>query len=132
MTKSWYLVQADLEATASIITSTTCTGEYYCTFLAKHPSDTKLSDDCSRWWPDWYRYSRDSITNDIVFGDRTLFLPNITPSHKKFIQWGDTVSLSSHDCCLLVRFNFMPIDESNHTRNKVQFSWWHRLTEMCH
>jgi len=95
MTKRWYLVQMDLEATASIVKPTLCEGEYYCTFLAKHPSNTKLSDDCSRWWPNWYRYSRDSVTDDIVFGDLILFHPNITPNHTKFIQWGNTVGLTS-------------------------------------
>ena len=125
-------MQTDLEATASTLMPNLLGGEYYCTFLAKHPSDTKFSNNCSRWWPDRYRYSKDSVTNDIKFGDRILFRPNVTPNPKKFIQWVDSIDLSLSSCCLIGPFNFEPVDKLNRTHNKVQFSLWHQLSEICH
>ena len=77
MRRQWYLVQVNLTATATLHTSHHENGHYYCEFLAKHPEDSDKSDADSRWWPDWYRYSYDSVSNDIVFGDRMLFWPNM-------------------------------------------------------
>jgi len=91
MTSRWYLVQAEIEATVSDIIPDLVKGEYYCTFLAKHPSDVKNSNNCSCYWPDWYCYLRDSVSNNIVFVDRVLFRPNITPDHNKYIQWVNRV-----------------------------------------
>ena len=93
MSSRWYLVQADTGATTSDLMSDLVEVEYYCTFLAKHPSDAKSSNNYSRYWPNWYCYLRDSVSDEIVFGDRVLFCPNTTPDHKRYLQWGDTVQL---------------------------------------
>ena len=73
MLQKWFLVQVDIYASASLRQEYVTAGVYHCSFLAKHSGDKKLSDELSRWWPDWYRFSRDSISNDIVFGSRMLF-----------------------------------------------------------
>jgi len=88
MTSRWYLVQANVESATSDLMSDLVEGEYYCTFLAKHPSDAKSSDDCSRYWPNWYRYSRDSLSDEIVFGYRILFFPNTMPNHNRYPMGG--------------------------------------------
>jgi len=88
-----YIVQIDLDASESFDTNYHVSGCCYCHFLVKHPYDILKCDDSDRWWPDWYRYSHDSVSNGIVFGDRILFRPNITPDHKNYIQWGDSVCL---------------------------------------
>ena len=49
MTSRWYLVQADVKATASDLMTDLVQGEYYCTFLAKNSSDVQSSNNCS-----WY------------------------------------------------------------------------------
>jgi len=122
MTSRWYLVKADLEDTASDLMTDLVEGEYYCTFLAKHPSDAKNSDDCSPYWPDWYCYLRYLVSDDIVIGDRVLFFPNIATDHKKYIQWGDRIQLAEGGCLLLGPFNFESVNKSNRTRNKIPLS----------
>ena len=118
MLRRWYLVQICMEATIEIEPQYLDSGKYYANFLAKHPGDTNFSDEESRWWPDWYRYSRDS-SGDIVFGDRILFRPGIFPNSSKYIQWADTVDLSDPAVFLSGPFDFEPITSSNRTRSKV-------------
>jgi len=100
-------------------------------FLAKNPSDKSKSDDASRWWPDWYQYSRDSISNDIVFGTRILIQPNVNPDASKFIQWADTVDLHSDGSAILAPFDFESISPSNWTRNLVPLNIWMSLFKIC-
>jgi len=132
ITSRWYLVQVDFEATTSDLMSDLVEGEYYCTFLAKHPSDVKSSDDCSWYWPNWYRYSRDLVNNEIVFGDSVFFCPNTTPDHEIYIQWGNRAQLVTGGFLLLGPFDFKSVDKSNRTRNIVPTSLWHQLAEICH
>ena len=131
MIRRWYLVQIDMETSTSIDAQCQTSGFYYSHFLAKHPSDAGKSDDSSRWWPDWYRYSRDSITDDVIFGDRVLFRPNITPDHSKYIQWGDLVNLKHKSCLLLGPFEFESLSPTNRTRQKVTSDIWLQLSDLC-
>ena len=85
MLRKWYLVLVYIDASASLHRDYVTSGVYYCSFLAKHPGDIRLSDEHSRWWSDWYRYSKDSVTNDIIFGMRILFRPSMLPDSTKFI-----------------------------------------------
>lgn len=71
----WYAIQVDMDASLSLRPDYISEGIYYYSLLAKHVSDKKLSDEYSRWWPDWYRYSRNSVTNAILFSDRVIFHP---------------------------------------------------------
>jgi len=127
----WYLVQADVEATTSDLMLDLVKDEYYCTFLAKHPSDIKSSDDCSWHWPNWFHCSRDSVSDEIVLGDRVLFRPSITPDHERYIQWGDRVQLVAGGYLLLGTFDFELVDRSNWTRNIVPSALYHKLAEIC-
>ena len=104
---------------------------YYCSFLAKHVSDKKWSDEFSRWWSDWYRYSRDSVTNVIIFGDRVLFRPSILPDSAKYIRWSDEIKLGDDSVNLSGPFNFEKISSTNLTRSKVAGVEWRNLHDVC-
>ena len=131
MLRKWYLVQVDIDASASLRQDYVSSGLYYCSFLAKHPGDIKLSDEHSRWWPDWYRYSRDSVTHDIIFGARILFRPSVLPDSTKYIRWSDELKLAGSDKILMGPFNFERISLSNRTRSKVSLANWRILYEEC-
>ena len=131
MIRRWYLVQFDLEASNALDINCAVTGLYYCYFLAKHPSDINKSDESSWWWPDWYRYTRDSITNNIIFGDRILLRPNLSPDPKKFIQWGDSVNLLDKECMILGPFDFKMISHLNRTCCKIDANEWQQLSNIC-
>ena len=75
MMRRWYIIQVDIDASKSLQQDFAVTGFIYCIFLAKHPSDKITNDTFSRWWSEWYIYSRDGISNDIIFEDRMIFLP---------------------------------------------------------
>ena len=89
----WYSVQVDLEATLEMNKDRIDIYSYYCVFLAKHPNDAKKSDEFSRFWQKWYKYTRDSKTNQFFCGDRYLIRPNQFPDKDKFIQWTDMISI---------------------------------------
>ena len=131
MLRKWYLVQVDIEASASLRQDYVTSGVYYCSFLAKHPGDIKLSDEHSRWWPDWYRYSRDSVTNDVIYGTRILFRPSMLPDSTKYIRWSDELQLTSSDKVMMGPFDFEHISPSNRTRSKVSLANWRILYEEC-
>ena len=120
-------VQIHMEAYVSINPDYEVSGSYYCSFLAKYPSNSKKSNDTSRCWPDWYRYTCDSMTNHIVFGDCILFWPNVVPSHKKYIQWGGSVNLLNEVCLLLGSFDFEVISPQIRTRCKIALNEWIKL-----
>ena len=131
MRQRWYLVQIDLESTATLNPHWRTTGRYYCVFLARHPADKDKSDEFSRWWPDWYRYTRCKTTNDIIYGDRVLFRPAVLPSSEKYIQWATEIDLSEPLTTLAGPFNFEEITSTNRTRNKVQQAYWLQLHDTC-
>ena len=131
MLRKWYLVQIDIDASTSLRHDYATAGIYYCSFLAKHPGDAKRSDEHSRWWPDWYRYSRDSVTNDIVFGTRMLFRPSMLPDSTKYIRWSDELLLPSSDSILLGPFDFEHISPTNRTCSKVSLANWRILYDEC-
>ncbi len=128
----WYLVQVDLELTDTANLQPEASGKYQCAFLAKHPGDSnKQSDDRSRWWPDWYAYSRDPSTNEIIYGRRTLFRPNTTPDSSKYILWADTINLSTTPHFLAGPFNFCPVSASFHTLNTLDDNVWSSAHSIC-
>ena len=94
---------------------------YYCIFLAKHLNDAGKSDKFSRFWPEWYKYTRDSKTNQILYGDRYLIRPNQFPDKDKYIQWTDMISLCSDKSQSIIHpFESEMIDAFNQTRQKLQ------------
>ena len=131
MQRRWYLVQVDIDTSLSLRPDYIKQGVYYCSFLAKHANDNKLSDELSRWWPDWYRYSRDSITNALIYGDRVLFRPSILPDSSKYISWSDEINLGDNDVILSGPFDFEKISSVNRTRSKVAGVEWRRLYDIC-
>jgi len=131
MLRRWYITQINLDAFESFNTNYYVSGCYYCHFLAKHLSDISKCDNSGRWWLDWYRYSRNSISNDIVFGDRILFRPNISPDHKKYIQWGASVCLLDEEYFMMGPFDFEPLSSNNCTHCKVTSNIWLDLAAIC-
>ena len=105
MLRRWFLIQIDLGSSASLHSYYAIQRSYYCMFLVKHPGDKRLSDNFGQWWPDWYKYSHESVSNDIVFGDRILFRLNATPNSAKYIQWADEFILRPASNILLGPFN---------------------------
>ena len=85
MLRKWYLIQVEIKASVSLRQDYTTAGVYYCAFLENHPGDIKMSDKHSRWWPEWYKYTRDSISDNIVFGTSMLFRPFILPNSAEYI-----------------------------------------------
>ena len=129
--RKWYLAQVDLDASESLAPMNLSDGYYYCYFLAKHPDDSGKSDKFSRWWPDWYHYSRDSVTYEIIFGRRTLCCPSINPDSSSYIQWGDSVKLSDTGINLLGPLEFELISSANRTRSKIAGIHWRCLYDEC-
>ncbi len=129
---SWYLVQVDLESTNDLNKEFKSNGQYYCSFLAKHPEDRNKTDQASRWWPDWYRYSMCKKTGAIIFGCRVLFPPGTIPDSKKYVEWAELIDLGSVDQYLYGPFEFEQSSSSHHaSMNKVSGSTWKILENIC-
>ena len=94
MLRKWYLACVCLQSSAASNLDAIKSGLCYCSFLAKHKDDVSRSDELSRWWHDWYRYTRDKLTGNVIFGARILLRPNITPDHKNIFN-GQTHSICS-------------------------------------
>ena len=131
MLRKWYLVKVDIDTSTSLRQDYATAGVYYSFFLEKHPGNIKLSDEHSRWWPDWYKYSRNSVTNDIVFGTRMLFGPSMLLDSTKYIRWSDELLLVSSNKILLGPFDFENISPMNRTRSKLSLANWRILYSGC-
>ena len=132
MRRKWYLIQIDIESTLELNPKYASNGELWCIFLARHPDDHKKSDEFSRWWPEWHRYTRCKTTNDIIYGDRILIRPTTIPCKDRFIQWSTLLSINGPDPVTLVGpFTFEPIDEYNRVRCKVHYDHWASLITTC-
>lgn len=103
--------------------------KYYCVFLAKHSGDRLKSDEYSRWWPEWWSYSKDD-REIITYEKRYEFPPTTTPHYSKFIQWADIIDLSSNNM-LIGPLNFQPISPSNNTRSTISTSHWQQCHDIC-
>ena len=107
---------------------------YHCVFLAKQPNNTSKSDELSRFWLEWHRYTRCFTQNDIVYGDRILIRPSYYPDKEKIIQLYYNLLLldSSPDSHSIIRpFDFEKIDAFNRTRQKVYIDNWKLLYTAC-
>ena len=120
-----------MEALLSLRPNYATTGIYYCSFLVKYPADKKKTDEFSRWRPDWCRYSRYSITDYIMFGDRILFRPSILLGSSKYIRWSNNINLASEEVVLSGLFNFKSISSTYRTWFKVAGEHWHVLNNIC-
>ena len=132
MRRLWYVIQVDMPSTVTQNPAYASNGLYWCVFHYKHPSDHKLSDACSRWWPEWYRYSRDKVSHDIIYGNRILIRPSVTPNADKFIQWATLLPLYGPQSSVLVGpFDFAPVTASNRIRYKISLCEWSALAQVC-
>ena len=130
----WYLVQVDLEATLVSNKDDLNRDSYHCVFLSKHPNDANKSDEFSRFWPEWHKYTRCPTTNEIVYGDQILIRPSYYPNKDIFIQlyYNHPLlggSLDSHS--IIGPFDFEKIDTYNRTRHKVHTNNWKILYAKC-
>ena len=100
--------------------------------LVKHPDDIRLSDELSRWWPEWYKYTRCEKTNVIIYGDRINIRPSVTPCSSRFIQWSTLLPLFGDNTVALVGpFSFEPISVSNRVKQRVHTDQWNNLVTVC-
>ena len=84
-------------------------GKYYCNFLAKCSDYMSFSDEFNQCCSDWYRFSRDALTSDILFSKYTLLQLNIVLDHKNYIQWANTLLLITPGVVLHRIFDYAPI-----------------------
>ena len=54
--------------------------------LAKHHDDQGKSDEFSIWWSEWYTYTNNIESQEIVHNQRILIKPNACPDRKNYIQ----------------------------------------------
>ena len=95
---------------------------YYCTFLAKQSIDMKKSDEFSRFWSEWHKYTRWPRTHNIIYGDHIMIRSNHTPDSSKYRQWSDSFPLlhnSHHSHSIIEPFDLEKVDECNRTWKKV-------------
>lgn len=130
MRPKWYPIQIDITATSEVNPNYKSNNKFWCVFLARHPDDRGKSDQYSRWWPDWYKYSHDSTTRQIIYGQRVLFKPSQIPDSRKFIQWAELITLDTTNI-LVEPFNFATLDNENRARNTIPRDCWMQLTEAC-
>jgi len=107
------------------------TGQYFCVFLTRHPTDKDKNDEFAQWWPDWYRYKTCKQSQEIIYGDCVLFQPSVIPNSTKYIQWAEEIDLTQTAVRLLGPFNFESISSTNRTRNKVHRDYWSTLSDIC-
>ena len=130
--RRWYLVQVDIQSTCEVNPDYATNNLYWCVFLARHPDDKNRSDEYCRWWPDWYKYSRCSISDDIIYGQRTLIKPNTIPCSTRFIQWATLLPIHGKDSVSLVGpFDFESLTSANRVRQRIHHSNWALLMEAC-
>ena len=121
-----------MESTKCLNAEFAVNGQYYGSFLAKHPNDSKKSDEFSRWWPDWYEYTTCPTTGTVIYGDRILFRPGQTPNSEKYVQWATDVNLTdTKENYLAGPFEFSAINAQQRTRNIVDGGQWQLLLELC-
>ena len=132
MRRRWYLIQFDMISTKEINPDYATNNEYWCVFLAPHHDDSKKSHELSRWWPEWYRYTKCEKTHDIIYGVRIHIRPSTIPCSSKFIQWEILLPLFDNKAVTLVGpFNFEPISVLYRVKQKVHQDQWSQLTEVC-
>ncbi|MGH7954564.1 MAG: hypothetical protein ACREOZ_01235, partial [Gloeomargaritales cyanobacterium] len=130
----WFLVTVDLAA-STFHPSTAehaTTGRYYVSFYAKHPSDSQLSDQLSRWWIEWHEYRKDE-QGIIEFGKRFLFRPGTTPDPNHYISWSDDIDLLNSPP-LVGPFNFADANQSptnKRSNQHVAVDQWTALYDAC-
>ena len=107
-------------------------GEFWCMFLAPRCEDVKKSHELSRWWSEWYRYTKCQYTDVIMYCDRVHIRPSTNPCSSKLIQWSTLLPLFGYKAVTLVGpFQFESISVSNRVRQKVYHDHWIQLAEAC-
>ena len=130
----WYLVQVDLDEMMILNIHSPTMDSYHCVFLARHPNDRNKSDEYSRFWLKWYRYSRCRKTNNVINGDYILIRSSHNPDMNRYVQWSNNMPLpksSVHSQSILGPFNFERIDAYNRIRQKVGIDHWQTLYDAC-
>lgn len=132
MRPKWYAIQIDIESTIEANPNYLENNQYWCVFLMKHPHDNNKSDEYSRWWPDWYKYTTNKNTGELIYGQRVLIRPNVIPSSKTHVQWAELVDLSKNPETILVGpFNFAMTQNATTTKNTIDNSEWTKLQLIC-
>ena len=102
----WFLVTIVFKTIDELNMNPKSTGDYYMKVLSRHPSDSNLCDNKSRWWLLWYEFKRNS-KGIPIYGERILFLSSRTCiNSKKFMLWSDSILIISIDVYLNCFFSF--------------------------
>ena len=116
----WCIIQVDMISTKLINPHFASNGEYWCVFLATHMDNNKRSHKLSRWWPEWYKYTRFKKTGDIIYGNCAQIRPSTILCSTEFIRWAILLPLFNNNAVTLVGpFNFEPISTSNRVKQKM-------------
>ena len=106
------------------------TGDYYVTFLARHPDDKHVCDNRAQWWPEWHKYQLDD-SNVPVYGARMLFSPKRKPNLTKFMLWSDYVNLTDPKYFIHGPFHFDAHDDIIQPSQNVALTHWELLFSCC-
>ena len=96
---------------------------YFCVFLAKHPSNVSKSEEFSKWWTEWYKYTTCPDTRNSIYGDRVLFAPSRLTNWGKYTQWETEITLGDTET-ISGPLKFEEISTTNPTRAKSKFEGW--------
>ena len=100
--------------------------------LLEHPQDSKKSDEHSRWWLYWYKYSTCNHTNQNIFDNRVLIRTNIIPSSAKYIKWALHIKLPiTGNHYLLGTFDFIPNTNQIRTKKLIPCYKWKNIETVC-
>jgi hypothetical protein len=123
----WFLVQVVLPEPGEMAATP---GNYFCTFLQKHPKDNKLPDNKSRWWPEWRELLWEN-DESYDFGDRILFGPTQKPDLTLFGKFGTEVNFNDPKALLVGPFNFLARSPSRTGFSFISDAHWKTLANAC-
>lgn len=101
------------------------TGDYYVTFISRHPDDSHLCNQTARWWPLWHEYKK-NVNNVPLYGARMLFGPKRKQDLRKYILWTDS------SCYLHGSFNFDSHSDVITGKQHIVLTNWRFLLTICH
>ena len=123
----WFLVQvAVLDSDDEPLSH----GNYFCTFLHKHPKDSSVADNKARWWPEWRELLWDD-ENNYEFGDRILFGPAQKPDPTLFGKFGTAINFNLPGTVLVGPFSFLKKSPSRAGRCFISDMHWKLLNDAC-
>ena len=85
----WFFIQINHTETSLLDLDSKNTGDFHFTFISRHPFDSHLCDNTTRWWSLWHEY-KNNKNNVPIYGARMLFDPKRKPDPSKYSLWTDS------------------------------------------